>query len=184
MAGAQFLGLGREPEEGIDLALREQVERLDFGINNPLKVFFGVEPHLGCHQLQQRGRACLQSDLLSLQFSDAAEAFAGEQLVAAGMHTGKDRDRRPVIDRLDVVDREGDREIDPAIGEHLRQLPSRGFDIGDFLEALGAQQLLGGILRRGRADEGALEQAHGSRFERPFCRKHSRRVEQAHGAGP
>ena len=51
MTGAQFLGLGREPEEGIDLALREQVERLDLGIDHPLKVLFGVEPDLGCHQL-------------------------------------------------------------------------------------------------------------------------------------
>jgi hypothetical protein len=33
MTGAQFLGLGREPEEGINLALREQVERLDFGLD-------------------------------------------------------------------------------------------------------------------------------------------------------
>ena len=83
MTGAQFLGLGREPEEGIDLALREQVERLDLGINYPMKVFFGVEPNLGCHQLQQCGRACLQPDLLALQLGDAADAFAGEQLVAA-----------------------------------------------------------------------------------------------------
>jgi hypothetical protein len=51
MARTQFLGLGREPEEGIDLALREQVERLDFGIDNPLEVLFRIEPHLDCHQL-------------------------------------------------------------------------------------------------------------------------------------
>ena len=59
MTGAQFLGLGREAEESIDFALREQVERLDLRINYPLKVSFGVEPNLGCHQLQQRRRARL-----------------------------------------------------------------------------------------------------------------------------
>ena len=100
------------------------------------------------------------------------------------MHAAKDRDRGPVIDRLNVIDREGDGEIDRAIGERLLRLGSRDFDIGDFLEALGAQQLLGGILRRGRADEGALEQTHGGRFERFFRSEHSRRTEQAQGTGP
>jgi len=58
--------------------------------------------------------------MLASQFRDAGEAFPGEQLVAAGMHAGKDRNRRPAIDRLDAIDGEGDREIDHAIGERLR----------------------------------------------------------------
>ena len=90
----------------------------------------------------------------------------------------------PVIDRLNVIDREGDGEIDRAVGERLRHLASRDSDLGDFLEALCAQQLLGGILRRGRANEGAPEQAHGGRFERPFLSKDSGGPEQAHGARP
>jgi hypothetical protein len=116
--------------------------------------------------------------LLALQFGDAVDAFAGEQLVAASMHAGKDRDRRPAIDRLDVIDDEGEGEINPPIRERLRKFLSRGLDIGDFREALGTQQLLGGKLRRGGADKGALEEAHGGRFERPFSRKHPGRAEQ------
>jgi hypothetical protein len=58
------------------------------------------------------------------------------------MHAGKDRDRRPAIDRLDVIDDEGDGEINPPIRERLRKFLSRGLDIGDFREALGTQQAM------------------------------------------
>jgi hypothetical protein len=151
--------------------------------NYPLKVSFGVEPNLGCHQLQQRGRACLQPHLLSLQFGDAVDTFAGEQLVAARMYAGKDRDRRPAIDRLNVIDGESDREVDPTIGERLRYLGSRDLDIGDFLEAFGAQQRFGGELWRGRADQRALEEAHRGRFEPPFSSKHPGRAEKPERTG-
>lgn len=108
---------------------------------------------------------------------------SGEQLVAASMYAGKDRDRCPEIDRLDVIDDEGDGEIHPPIRERLRKFMSRGLDIGDFREALGTQQLLGGKLRRGGADKGALEEAHGGRFEPPFSSKHPRRAKQPERTG-
>src|SRR6516165_1740601 len=53
--GTQFLRLGRESEKRVDLALREQVERLELRVDNPSEIFFRIEPDLGRHQPQQRG---------------------------------------------------------------------------------------------------------------------------------
>ena len=53
MPGPQFLRLGRESEESIDFTLREQVERLELGVDHPPKILFGIEPHLSRHQPQQ-----------------------------------------------------------------------------------------------------------------------------------
>ena len=54
-AGTQFLRLGRECEKGVDFALCEQVERFELGVDNPLKIFLGIEPYLSRHQPQQCG---------------------------------------------------------------------------------------------------------------------------------
>jgi len=49
----QFLGLGREPEERIDLAVDEQVLRFDLRISDPMNVSAWVEPDMSRHQSNQ-----------------------------------------------------------------------------------------------------------------------------------
>jgi hypothetical protein len=86
------------------------------------------------------------------------------------MHAGKDRDRRPAIDRLDVIDDEGDGEINPSIRERLRKFLSRGLDIGDFREALGTQQAMPSL----GADREAVPVVLGQQSS-PSAAKRSRR---------
>jgi len=99
------------------------------------------------------------------------------------MYTGEDRDRRFLIDRLNVIDRKGEHEVDSALGDRLHARRPRRFDIGDFLKALGAQQCLSGILRGAGAHEGGLKEAHRGRFERRFRSKQPGRVEQPECTG-
>ena len=61
----------------------------------------------------------LHADPLALQVADAADAFVGEQLEAAGMHAGQHRDRLAGIDRDDERRRKVEAEIDLAARDRV-----------------------------------------------------------------
>ena len=72
-AGAQILGLWREAEEGIDLALDEELQRLDgrIGLVTQWMSLARVEPDMGRHHDQEGtcgfGPPDLHADVLALQ---------------------------------------------------------------------------------------------------------------------
>ena len=78
--GAQLLRLRRKPEEGLDLALREQFEGVGPAIagRHPANVLGGIEPDLGRHQLQQFDRGGPEADGLALQVGNVANALLGK----------------------------------------------------------------------------------------------------------
>src|SRR5215467_3043854 len=94
------------------------------------------------------------------------------------MHTSQNYDWRAMIDRLYVIDRKVDREVESAIGNRRWHLVFRDLDVGDFLKALGVQQFLSseGFRRRAGAPPG---HPYGGGFESPFGGPHARNMEQA-----
>ena len=82
-------------------ALRKQVEGFGRSVVDHGEVLFRVEPDIGCHHRDQLGGAELAYGL-PFQVGDAADAAVGEQLIAAGMHTGQYRYRHTLIDRVDA----------------------------------------------------------------------------------
>src|SRR5207237_3751861 len=104
MASAQILRLGRKAEKGIDLALREQIERFDrrIGGDDPANVLGRIEPDMRGHDGHEgrMGRPqTFDADTLSLQFGYGADALAAEQFEAADMDAGEHDDRYAGIDR-------------------------------------------------------------------------------------
>ena len=91
--GAQLLRLGREPEEGIDLSLGEELERSERRVGDPTDVPGGIEPDLGGHQGQQRSGSRLEADTLAFQIGDIVDAFPSEQFEATDMHAAEHDNR-------------------------------------------------------------------------------------------
>ena len=104
-----------------------------------------------------RGRAQVRhAHGLALEVGDAADAFGREQLEAADVHAGDDRDLFAGLDRDEQRRREVQREVDLAAGDQFR-LPGAGVGhhVADVGEAFLLQQLLGDVLGRD-ADAAAL----------------------------
>jgi len=100
------------------------------------------------------------------------------------VYTGKDRNRRARVDRLDMVNSESKREIGITTGNCLRYRPGRrGLDIADVGKAFRSQQLLGGILRSD-ADDGILDKANSSGLRRSLSRLNSRRSDASRRRRP
>ena len=78
--GAQLLRLRRKPQEGLDLALREQFEGVGPAIasRHPANVLDGVEADLSRHQSQQVDRGGAEADRPALQVGNVANAFPGK----------------------------------------------------------------------------------------------------------
>jgi len=98
LAGAQFLGLGWIPQEGVDLPCSEELQRVERGVGYPVEVLGGIEPDLGGHQRQLMGRGVVETDTLAFQVADASDTPLHEQLEAADMHPGEHGHRDPGFD--------------------------------------------------------------------------------------
>ena len=86
LAGAKFLRLGREPENGVDLALDELLLRVRG--EHDLQVLSRVEAHVARHGgdegVTARGR---HRDRSTSELRDRTHASAAEQLVTTAVHT-------------------------------------------------------------------------------------------------
>jgi hypothetical protein len=79
-----------------------------------------------------RGRSeRLHPDAFVLQVGDGANSFPRQQLLAADMHTGQNRQRFTGIDRLDNSGRIIEAEVDLATGDFRRPIRRR-IDIADI----------------------------------------------------
>jgi hypothetical protein len=124
----------------------------------------------------------LDSDGLAFQVADAADLLAGEQLVAADMDPGEDRQPAAIVGRLDRAGGEIQREIGTALADYGRQLAAgSGVDISDVTKTFGAQQLFRDVLRSD-ADAGKLHQADARRFQRALCGRGPGRPKERGGA--
>ena len=94
-----------------------------------------------------------------------------EQLLAADMHAGEDRDRAAGVDSREQLGAVMSTEIGVVLRQRLIELVARvPFDMADVAEPFGAQQRLGDVLRR-PADAGRLQQSHGRGFGGWFGRE-------------
>src|ERR1700751_5845297 len=149
MAGVprpQFLRLGREPEECIDLSFGEKRQRLDGRARDPVDVLHRVEPDLRRHQGQEILGAQLEADALALQLRYPVDVFLSEELKAAGMQTGEHGHWYAGIERLELLDRETRDEIDLTAPDRIvGSEPFDRFDVSDVGKSLGAQQFFGNV---------------------------------------
>ena len=183
-SGAQLLRLGREAEERVDFAADKQLDRFELGVGDPADVLLRVEPDLGDHQGHENMRVRtrrLDSDGLSLQIGDAADAVPGEQLEAAGHHASQYRYPLAGIDRRHALRGIERPKVDLAARDRRVVPEIRPLDIADIGKALGAQQFLGDL--QGGNAQGRLQQANRRGFERPRPGERSRHAEQAGRTG-
>src|SRR5215831_16879163 len=104
-AGVQFLRLGRQTEEAVELSVDEELHRLQRWADNPVDVLARINTDMGGDRRQEHMlRRVQRGDPYGLtpQVGDAVNALIGEQLEAAGMHTGQYRNRHTLIDRVDA----------------------------------------------------------------------------------
>ena len=153
LLGAQFLRLGRKAEEGIDLALHEQVDRFDV-TRDPVDVLEGIEADIGRHcgheDMRVRSEILSNADRLALQIENAVDAFVREQLVAADMHAGEHLDRG-APDRSEwrrAVAKSMTKSMSPRASIAIDAKAGLLVDILEVRKALGADQLFGDELRR------------------------------------
>src|SRR5215813_9945696 len=100
--GAQFLRLRRKSEIRVDLARREQFERLFRRVGDPVNLAERVEadPRRQCAEKDLGARPeRLSADTLAPDIRDPADRAAREQLEATDMHPGQNRDWRSTVDR-------------------------------------------------------------------------------------
>src|SRR6516162_2725197 len=71
MPRSQLLGMRREAQEGVDLPLREEFQRIDRGVGDPMEIVARVETDLASHQRKQRG--VVRCDPLALELADNDE---------------------------------------------------------------------------------------------------------------
>src|SRR5215470_17658633 len=139
MPSAQILGFGGEGQERINLALFEQLLRLDLRVRDPLNVLCEIEPDLSHdqgHELAVERPRRAHADALSLQFREAIDALPREQLEAAYHHAGQQHQRFTSINRPDALQGIGRGKIDlTADRPHSTEL--RSLEIADIGEALG-----------------------------------------------
>jgi len=76
----ELLRLRRKAQEGVDLGLHEQFERVGpaLGTGHPMDILGGVEPDLGGHQGQHADRGRPEPDRLALKVGDMANILPGE----------------------------------------------------------------------------------------------------------
>jgi len=100
MPCAQFLRFRRKPQEGVDLALYEQFERVHpaVGAGHPTNVPGGIEPDLGGHQDQQASWGRPKPDNLAFQIGNVANTLPREQFEAADMDASQYDDRGARLD--------------------------------------------------------------------------------------
>ena len=87
-------------------------------------------------------------DAAPSEADNAANVVADEQLLAANMHPGKDRDPAAALDPRQQLGAVVGAEIGLVLRQRLVDLLARPpFDVADFAEPFSSQQRLGDILR-------------------------------------
>jgi len=120
-------------------------------------------------------------DVLALELGHGVDAVLHEQLEAADMYPGQDRNRRAAIDCGDELRGVMHIEIDRIAGDRLVDLGARSGDETDVGKPLGAQKFLGNVLRGGANAAGA-HHAQGRGFERLLRGRRLRLAQQASGS--
>jgi hypothetical protein len=167
MSSAEILRLRRKAQDGVDLPVREKLDRCGRSAGDPADVVDRVEPDMSRHDGHVLVLAPSQgwhADALALQVADAADRVVSEQFKTADMHPSQQRDRVAGIDCGHPPKHSVHQEIGFAARNRLPREAWRRIHIADIREALRAQQLLGDILR-GNADASGLRNANGGCFE-------------------
>src|SRR5262245_58577535 len=119
---------------------------------------------------------------LPFEVANGLHSLCPKQLVATGMHSAQEHDRRAQIDFNNERRNESHADVD-LVGTHLWVKPA-GWKINilDVAEALGLEQPFGHILRRD-ADALDLGKADRGRFRRGLLGKRLQRTDEARGTG-
>src|SRR5262249_27729440 len=107
--GVQFLRLGRQTQEAIELSVDEELHRLHRRADNPIDVFARINTDMRNNRRQKHMLGRVQrgdANRLTPQVGDAVDILIGKYLEAASMHTGQYRNRHTLIDRADARRRE------------------------------------------------------------------------------
>jgi hypothetical protein len=143
--GTQLLWIGSDGNKAVDLAFDEKFERAHrrIGARDPMDIAERIEADMGRHQDQERvliDPGSFHADALAFQVGEAADFVLCEQLPTTDMYASQHRSRPAVIDCLDHLGREIEREIRLAACDLNRQVDARpGIDIADIGKPLRAQ---------------------------------------------
>ena len=130
VALARLLGIGRKPDERVDLAGGEQVDLADRRICDPVDLRGGIEPDIGGHRAHQQmvgGAAERRGNAYPLapQIHDALDAVIGAQFETSRMDAGEHRQGPAGIHQGQEIDRGLHAEIDVAIRQHASRNDGR-----------------------------------------------------------
>jgi hypothetical protein len=106
LLGPEFLGFGRKAEVGIDLPLREQLDRFAASMGDEGDVFLGIQPDIGGYARDEDVAAGIQHrdrHRFPFQVADRADAVGPEELIAADMAACQHGDRIPGVDAADEL---------------------------------------------------------------------------------
>src|SRR5215831_2052843 len=127
--GAQFLRLGWNSEIRVDLARCKQFERLFRRVGDPVNIAERVEADPRRQRAEKDLGARperLSADTLAPEIHDPADRAAREQLEAADMHAGQNRDWRATVDRSDELRGKIQCKVSLAARDNLRGIGIRG----------------------------------------------------------
>src|SRR5439155_20488199 len=85
----QLLRIGRKPQEGVDLALRQESHRLARGVRRPVDIFLRIQTNVSHHAREEDVLARaerLYADRLPLQVVHGADALRPEQHEAPNLN--------------------------------------------------------------------------------------------------
>jgi hypothetical protein len=181
-----LLRLGREAKKCVDLSRHKKLARFRRLAGDPMDVAVGVETDMRRHGGQEdvlvRAQA-RHADALAFQIRDAADALVAEQFKAADVDASQERDRIAGGGCYDQRCHKVRGEIDDAARDCLRSGGTlQQVDIANIGKTLGAEQLVGDVLR-GDADAGGLGKADSRGFEGSLGGQRARRAQEARGAG-
>src|SRR5215472_9449035 len=117
--GVQFLRLGRQAQEPIELSVDEELHRPHRRADDPIDVFARINTDMRGNRRQEHmlGRAQRgDPNSLTSQVGDAADVLFGEYFEATSMHTGQYLKRHALTDRMDAQRRKvGNKVIITAV---------------------------------------------------------------------
>ena len=127
-------GSGRKAQEGVDLAVGEQLRPASATAGDPVDVRCrgrGRYERPSRTETDARWSQCRDADSLALEIARCCGCFVAEQFEAADMHAGQNRDRAAALD------------IDDSRGAKFRPKSTLPLAIASLISALDAPARIG-----------------------------------------
>jgi hypothetical protein len=150
LSGAQLLGLGRVPHEGICLAVDEELHGLASVLDDPGDVLLRVQADIGSHAGDEHVRARAEQGHdghLAFEVANGAHALMAHQLEAAHVDAGQEDHGSAGIDLPHPLRGGHEPQIDLTRSDFLEAGATRYLDVLDIREPLSPEKCLGHLDR-------------------------------------